>query len=937
MADLLDRVKTALSDRYRIERELGSGGMAIVYLAEDVKLERLVAVKVVRPELAASLGDERFLREVKITAKLEHPHILTLHDSGEAGGFLYYVMPYVEGESLRERLDREKQLPLIDALQIAREIADALSYAHSHDVIHRDIKPENVLLASGHAVVSDFGIARAISAAGGDRLTETGLAIGTPSYMSPEQAAGEKVLDGRSDLYSLACVLYEMLAGEPPFTGPTVESIVHQHLTVEPRAITAIRPVVPAEVAAALSRALSKTPADRFSPVGQFAEVLGSATGASMVPAATTARRPRRWAPVAASAIAVIAAAIVVLLRGMGSGADEFNEVARRDWIIVAEFDGSADSAILHMARELVSTALDQSSIVMTVPWADIQQGLELAGRPDTVRLDAMLAQELAVRSTVRPVLTGQIDRVGNTFSILLRVIDADSGVVMLAERAIAEGEDDLIPTVDRAVRNLRERLGERRNAIRANRQLVEVITPSLAAYRKFLAATELIGATRYSAAIETLREALAIDPEFASARLSMAAPFLNRGLPDSAAVAAADALAKLDRLTAAERLRAEAMAAFAVWDLPRAVAAYRELALRHQAGHMNLGVLLNQLGRTEEALEMYRQEPHPFGPNQVNLWNQSEALFELGRHEEAWDVVQQFGDARKDEREYAFYIVTEQWSAAESLMVEVERARPPTDRGSQLWWRVAHGSLDAVRGSVASADSALLRMIEFQTEQQNSESVRLYEETRLILDLAVGRANEASHLTDSDTALVFVIHRALCAALSGDTEQASALLATIESVPEHERAWHGSAPLVIEAAIAAVEGRWENVRATLGWTGSWYWPHNTFRGVRLGVVARLLLAEAYERVGNLDSAAAYFELLGKPGRFVEIDQYNRATYAYPFAHFRLGRLYSQIGNAARASDEWLLFLDTFTTPDPEFEWMVEEARGELARLARER
>ncbi|MDH3571239.1 MAG: serine/threonine protein kinase, partial [Gemmatimonadota bacterium] len=234
MTDLLERLRTALADRYTIERELGKGGMATVYLAEDVKHHRPVALKVLRPELAAALGPERFLREIEIAANLHHPHILPLYDSGEAEGFLYYVMPYVEGESLRDRLEREKQLAIDDALQVAREVADALSYAHAHGVIHRDIKPENILLESGHAVVADFGIARAVDAAGGARLTETGIAIGTPAYMSPEQAGGEKDLDGRSDLYSLGCVLYEMLAGQPPFTGPTVESLVHQHLSAEP-------------------------------------------------------------------------------------------------------------------------------------------------------------------------------------------------------------------------------------------------------------------------------------------------------------------------------------------------------------------------------------------------------------------------------------------------------------------------------------------------------------------------------------------------------------------------------------------------------------------------------------------------------------------------------------------------------------------------------
>jgi len=217
MADILDRLEAALAERYRIERELGSGGMATVYLAEDLKHHRQVAIKVLRPDLAAVLGSYRFLREIEIAAKLTHPHILPLHDSGEADGFLYYVMPYVAGESLRDRLNREKQLPIDDSLKLASEVADALGFAHEHNVIHRDIKPENILLEAKHAVVADFGVARAIEEAGQTRLTETGIAIGTPAYLSPEQASGERELDGRSDIYALGCVLYEMLAGEPPF------------------------------------------------------------------------------------------------------------------------------------------------------------------------------------------------------------------------------------------------------------------------------------------------------------------------------------------------------------------------------------------------------------------------------------------------------------------------------------------------------------------------------------------------------------------------------------------------------------------------------------------------------------------------------------------------------------------------------------------------
>jgi serine/threonine-protein kinase len=263
-----------LGDRYSIERELGEGGMATVYLATDVKHDRQVAIKVLKPELAAVIGAERFLAEIKTTANLQHPHVLPLHDSGDVKGLLYFVMPYVEGESLRDRIDREKQLPVDDAVGIASEVADALEYAHGRGVIHRDIKPANILLHEGRALVADFGIALAVSSAGGTRLTETGLSIGTPQYMSPEQATGDRELDGRSDLYSLGCVLYEMLAGEPPHTGSTAQAIFARVLTDEPRALSELRPTVPAAVEAAVHGALQKLPADRFASAGEFADAL---------------------------------------------------------------------------------------------------------------------------------------------------------------------------------------------------------------------------------------------------------------------------------------------------------------------------------------------------------------------------------------------------------------------------------------------------------------------------------------------------------------------------------------------------------------------------------------------------------------------------------------------------------------------------------------
>ncbi len=317
----LDRLAHSLADRYTILRELGAGGMATVYLAEDIKHDRKVAVKVLKPELAVAIGAERFLAEIKTTAALQHPHILALHDSGTVNGTVFYVMPYVEGESLRDRLEREKQLPIDDALRIAGEVADALQYAHERGVVHRDIKPENILLQGGHAVVADFGIALAASRSGGTRMTETGMSLGTPTYMSPEQAMGAREVDARTDVYSLGCMVYEMLAGEPPFVGPTAQSIVAKVMTELPKGLTAQRHTVPVHVDVAVRTALEKLAADRFPAAGAFATALRTAGAASSTPvlgSKSPRKTPVRWVIMGILQGAVVVA-VFLLARGSSS------------------------------------------------------------------------------------------------------------------------------------------------------------------------------------------------------------------------------------------------------------------------------------------------------------------------------------------------------------------------------------------------------------------------------------------------------------------------------------------------------------------------------------------------------------------------------------------------------------------------------------------
>ena len=313
MSDAISRLNAALEGRYAIERELGEGGMATVYLAEDIKHNRQVALKVLKPELAAVVGAERFLAEIKVTANLTHPHILPLHDSGEADGVLFYVMPYLEGESLRDRIDREKQLPVDEAVRIATAVANALDHAHRHKVIHRDIKPANILLQDGEPVVADFGIALAVGAGGSSRLTETGLSLGTPYYMSPEQATGDQPVGASTDTYALGSVLYEMLVGEPPYPGTTAQAVLGKIIVGRPVSATEQRPAIPANVDAALRKALEKLPADRFASAQDFVRALGDEHfryGEAVAGVEGADASPWNWLTVATASAAVLFAAM---------------------------------------------------------------------------------------------------------------------------------------------------------------------------------------------------------------------------------------------------------------------------------------------------------------------------------------------------------------------------------------------------------------------------------------------------------------------------------------------------------------------------------------------------------------------------------------------------------------------------------------------------
>jgi serine/threonine-protein kinase len=524
--DLLSRVQATLGDRYRLERETGAGGMAVVFLATDLKHDRAVALKVLRPELSGAVGSDRFLREIEVAAQLSHPNILPLYDSGEASGMLYYVMPFVEGETLRDRLAREKQLSLDEALTITREIADALSYAHSRGIVHRDIKPENVLLQSGHAVVADFGIARALSTAGERALTATGLVVGTPQYMSPEQSTGMGDVDARSDIYSLGCVLYEMLSGEPPYRGPTAQAIIARRLSEPVPSLRAVRELLPEPVERAILRALARTPVDRFATAAQFASALVEAASLSTRSAAP-ARVPVRAIGLAAAAVAGVVA-VWALARQLAQPGVPLS--LTRVAVLPFSVHGSEHLAYLGEGMvDLLSRSLDGTEELRSVdPGTIFTTSLKHAGpgAPDAER-----ARAIAGEAGAGLYVLGSVNAVSAQLRIQAQLYDqtAAPDAAALAQVTVEGDSTTLFELVDRLSAGLL--VGRQRGPAQRLAETAAFTTRSLPALKTYLDAEHKLRLGQIDTAIALFRRAGTEDSTFALAyyRLAVAAGWSNR------------------------------------------------------------------------------------------------------------------------------------------------------------------------------------------------------------------------------------------------------------------------------------------------------------------------------------------------------------------------------------------------------------------------
>jgi tetratricopeptide (TPR) repeat protein/tRNA A-37 threonylcarbamoyl transferase component Bud32 len=929
--------------RYVIEHELGRGASAIVYRAGDLERGRVVAIKVLHDELAQSTASDRFLREIRRHSGLEHPRILPVLDAGDYAGQLYCVFPFMEGGTLRQRLVRERQLPIADAVAIARTIADALGYAHRLGIIHRDVKPENILFTAGQPCLADFGIARTLEHVMGDTSTSRGIVRGTVAYMSPEQASGERDYDGRSDVFSLGCVLYEMLAGVPAFIGATAEAVLAQRFTHRPRELRVYRPLVSPALEAVVSKALEMSPADRYQTASAFADALVAgieddrvATGDELRLSAGLQRRAwSRWQRSAATAAALLA----VVAGGLAIARSLRPPFRERDWILVADFDGPRDDPELGYAvRELATAELNQSRYLSTLPRAQLSETMRLAGVPDSARVGPELARQLAYRSAVRAVLVGSITRVGSrrdTYAIVMNVVDADRGENILSATGAAS-DTNLITTVQRLARDVREGLGERRDAIAATLPLEQIATPSFAAYRRYAEGIRLHASGDERASNSTLREAIALDTGFASAWYTMGWNYLNDRMLDSARFAFRQALARRDRLSELQRYRLEADVAYAIdYDLPAAIRAY-DLFLSHSprssAVHNNRGNYLIALGRYEDALASFDSavSVHPFGPRraQIQLMNQAATLAALGRIGDAKRVAKDLSGPFAQYMQLMMAAATDQWTDAGRLG-QMVGGSPSSFSWLRQYTAAIAAASGAHRGAVRSADDALARAELAATP----DAARWFHGARLLLAEAAERS--APPLPDvlaKDTSAGGVLTAALTAAVRSDTSVARAALERVRRLPASEQRRLGEGARLADAWLLAHQGRWRQVVDTIG-AKAWAGEHDSSLLDRVGSLSlRWLLADAYAHIGKTDSATAALELAITPSRMPSSEFALRGL-VLSFAHRRLAQWYESRGRNTEAVAHWRAFADAFSTPDPEANAMVLDARAALRRL----
>jgi len=1019
--------------------------MGRVFLAEETRLRRQVVIKVLPPEMGAGVNVERFEREIELAAGLQHPHIVPLLTAGVAGDLLYYIMPYIRGESLRAKLAREGELPVAEALRILRDVVDALAYAHRNGVVHRDIKPDNVLLAEGHAVVTDFGVAKAVSASsGGSSLTSLGVALGTPAYMAPEQAAADPHVDHRADLYAVGALASQMLSGRTPFLAPTPQALLAAHLTERPEPLTRYRPAVSAALNALVMRCLEKRPADRWQTAAEVAaqlEAMATPTG-GLAPAGTgptvsagTERAIRRGHPVRVAAVflagsvvvlglvalvmyrlglpdwVLTAAAILLLIglpimivtglyerrraiaraitgtaagparagwftwrRALWGGGLAFTGLAlaatgytamrllgigpvgtlvasgvlgERERLILAEFENhTGDPTLGPSLTEALRVDLSQSPTVRLVDAAEAGDVLRRMQRPAEGGLSPALAREVAERSGVKAVVTGQVDPLGGGYVLSASLLSAADGRVLTAVRETADTPASLIKAVDRLSRKLRERIGESLVTIRANPPLERVTTGSLAALRRYSEAVRLTDRDRPEEAIPLLEEAIALDSGFAMAYRKLAVAIDNSFGSQSRSIdAATQAFRRRDRLPDVERELATAYYYTNVESDPvKAAAAYRSvlsLDPDNDVALNNLAALLIDERRYAEA-ESLGTRALRSGAAGVFFFQVVNAQVAQGRLAEARATADRAaetlppGSGTPPEFRALLALNQRDYSAAERLFQEArERERTSLDWAARLSRSLA--STAETRGRLAEAaryrrdymsvsearrlpgdylrGAAALARLELRYRNRPDEAAA-------IVQAALARYPLDS-LAPADRPYLELVQVYLEAR---KPEQARRLFRQYESsVPEGVR--RGVPPgRVVEGKLAEAEGN--SARAAELYRDAYaHWG-------LCGSCGLFELAGLYDRQGAADSARVLYE------RFVTTPTLIGHLIADPpglaASYKRLGELYEARSDRVKAAEYYNRFVELWKDADPELQPGVREVRARLARLAGE-
>ncbi len=1034
MTSLRDRLQAALGAAYRLDDELGGGGMSRVFVAQEVRLGRQVVVKVLPPEMAAGVSAERFEREIRLAARLQHPHIVPLLTAGSAGDLLYYIMPRVEGQSLRARLAHDHELPVGETVRILRDVCDALAYAHAHGIVHRDVKPDNVLFSGKHALVTDFGVAKAVAqATGSTSLTSLGVALGTPAYMAPEQAAADPATDHRADIYAVGALAFEMLAGRPPFIGPSPQSVLAAHVSTAPEPVTKYRESTPPALAALIMRCLAKRPADRFQSAGEILDQLeqmvtpstGSAPYDAVAAAAARRAHPLRVAGLfALVSVAVLGVAYflmnqlglpawvlpgavlllavglpvvlvtgvverrralasvtgvtpphlhtwltwrksvtggVVAFAGLGLAAGAYmamrvlgigpigtlvasGVLAQRDRLVLADFENrSADSTLGPSLTEALRVDLAQSPVVRLLDAAAITQALGRMGRAPATPLQLAVARELAQREGAKAVVRGQIDPLGRGYVVSAELVGAADGTVLVAVRETAKDDGAIIEAVDRLSRRLRERIGESLRTIRASEPLEQVTTGSLDALRKYSQAVQLeFGASEQT--VQLLEEATALDTAFAMAYRKLAVVMSNTGgAPSRIAAAATAAFRHRDRLPPLER---DLTVAYYYWtadfDPDKVAAAYRsalELDPENGIALNNLALVFIRKRRWTEAESLVVRGIALGGPTGALYFNAVETQVAQGKFAAAAGSIGQLAARRSPPSPMVPWLRAGLAAARRefdsSEVYARELALDQRDVAFQEAAALGFYGVHAIRGRVSAA-AADLRQAGTAAEQRGLPgSYVTYAALEALMRLrylgdppgalatieAALKRHPLASMPASDRP--YPILAAVYAAV-GQPARARGLMAEYErEIPEPVRRGQ-SGRHAAAAMIALSDGRVQDAV-----TGFRAW-HDEDSCAACGLYE---LGRAYDRAGQSDSALAVYErAVAANGMSLLADQATSLGLMYK----RIGELYDQRGDAARARDYYGRFVDLWKGADPELQPLVRDVRARIVRLTAE-